>query len=49
MINPSAGSLTGLFPHAWNPFVNVALGNSEKKERKRVVISILVARMGVDG
>lgn len=49
MIHSSAGSLIVLFSHAWNPFVNVAQKNSEKKERKRGVLSILVARMGVDG
>lgn len=49
VIHPSAGSLTGLFSHAWNPFVNAAQENSEKKGRKRVMLAILVARMGVDG
>lgn len=35
MIYSSAGSLTGLVSHPWNPFVNSAQENSEKKRKKK--------------
>lgn len=49
VIYPSTGSLTVFLPCGYNKVVNVAQENGERRERKRVKLSILAARMGVSG